>query len=183
MKKNIIINNGNLLFRLPTIDDVERLTFLKNNKTAARLLGGNTPTYSIEDISRWVNAHNSKQDELLLVVVDTLRNEIIGHVGLYDIDSVSGKTEYGILLADDESRGKGYGTKCTMTLLDYAFNTLKLHKVTAEVLAENKASEAMFKKCGFLIDGILRDDVFKNDRYYNVLAMSILSTDFNKMSR
>lgn len=177
MEKNVILNCDNLLFRLPTQDDVDRLIELKNNKVAARLLGGNTPIYTKEGISKWIDAHNANPEELLLVVVDKYRDVIIGHVGLYDIDSIAGKTEFGILLGDNESRGKGYGTKCTMTMVNYAFESLKLHKVTAEVLEENKASEAMFKKCGFSVDGILRDHVFKNDKYYNVLAMSILCCD------
>ena len=90
------------------------------------------------------------------------------------------KTEFGILLADDDSRGKGYGTKLTNTMVEYAFNKLGMHKVTAEVLCENAASIAMFKKCGFSIDGCLRDDVFKNDRYYDVISMSIIESEHRK---
>jgi RimJ/RimL family protein N-acetyltransferase len=62
-------------------------------------------------------------------------------------------------------------------MVDYAFDVLGMHKVTAEVLTENKASEAMFKKCGFSIDGILRDDCFKNNRYYDVFSMSVLKEE------
>lgn len=180
MEKDVILTCDNLLFRLPTQEDVNQLVELKNNKVASRLLGGNTPTYTRESISKWINAHNANSEEVLLVVVDRDRNVIIGHVGLYDIDNIAGKGEYGILLADDNSRGKGYGTKCTKTMVEYAFDTLKLHKVTAEVIEENKASEAMFKKCGFSIDGVLRDHIFKNNRYYNVFSMSILCTDSHK---
>lgn len=179
MDKNITLTDDNLVFRLPKQDDVDCLVKLKNNKVASRLLGGNTPTYTREGISKWVDAHNANQEELLFVVIDSYTNKVIGHVGLYDIDRIAGKTEYGILLADDESRGKGYGTKCTKTMVNYAFNTLKLHKVTAEVLDENIVSKSMFTKCGFSIDGVLREHVFKNGRYYNVLAMSILDREFN----
>ena len=59
-------------------------------------------------------------------------------------------------------------------MLKYAFQTLGMHKVTAEVLSENAPSVAMCKKCGFSVDGCLRDDVYKNGRYYDVLTMSIL---------
>ena len=52
-----------------------------------------------------------------------------------------------------------------------------MHKVTAEVLSENAPSLAMFKKCGFAIDGCLRDEVFKNDRYYDVMSLSILANE------
>jgi diamine N-acetyltransferase len=55
-----------------------------------------------------------------------------------------------------------------------------MHKVTAEVLSENVPSIAMFKKCGFSVDGRLRDDVFKNNRYYDVLTMSVLADEYLK---
>lgn len=165
----------NLFFRRPEIGDAEVICNLKNNEKAALLLGGIYHTYTIEDIVRWIEFHNSHPDEVLLVVEDKTAGKLIGHVGLYKIDRIAKKTEYGILLADDDSRGKGYGTKATKLMVDYAFHTLGMHKVTAEVLSENVASIAMFKRCGFVVDGCLRDDVFKNGRYYDVLCMSIIN--------
>ena len=170
----------NLYFRRPTSGDAAMICELKNNEKAALLLGGVHHTYTVADIERWIEFHNNNPEEVLLVVEDTERGKLIGHVGLYKIDNVAKKTEYGILLADDDSRGKGYGTKATKTMIDYAFNKLGMHKVTAEVLSENAASIAMFKKCGFSIDGCLRDDVFKNSRYYDVLSMSIVESEYRK---
>lgn len=170
----------NLFFRRPTLDDVDQIRDLKNNEVAAFLLAGIHHTYSSEDIVNWINFHNNNSEEVLLVVEDKTAGKLIGHVGLYKIDRIAKKTEYGILLADDDSRGKGYGTKATKLMLDYAFHTLNMHKVTAEVLSENIPSLAMFKKCGFSVDGCLRDDVFKNGHYYDVLAMSILKKEFRK---
>lgn len=172
---DILLRYDNLIYRKPTLDDVNDLINLKNNKKASLLLGGNTPFYTKEMIIKWVEFHNNKKDELLLVVYDEISKKLIGHIGLYNIDFIAKKAEYGILLADDDSRGKGYGTNSTKVLVEYAFNKLNLHKIYAEVIAENKASVAMFKKCGFRIDGILRDDIFKNRRFYNVYNMSILN--------
>lgn len=167
----------NLYFRLPTLDDVEAICRLKNNEKAAYLLGGTYRPYSQDDIVNWINFHNNNDSEVLLVIEDTAAAKLIGHVGLYKIDKVAKKTEYGILISDDDSRGKGYGSKATKLMVDYAFHTLGMHKVTAEVLSENLPSISMFKKCGFSVDGCLRDDVYKNDKYYDVLCMSILNED------
>lgn len=174
---DIVLKCNNLKFRRPTLNDVDELVNLKNNREAARMLGGNTPTYTCEDLMKWVDSHNNNKEEVLLVVYDETVKKLIGHVGLYKIDNLVKKAEYGILLADDNSRGKGYGTMCTKTMVNYAFDELKLHKVYAEVIVDNKASEAMFKKCGFKVDGVLRDDNFKNDRYYDVLTMSIFENE------
>lgn len=170
-----MLRKDNLYFRRPTIDDVEDICRLKNNEKAALLLGGIHRTYTSDDIKNWINFHNNNPEEVLLVVEDTSAEKLIGHVGLYKIDNVAKKTELGILIADDDSRGKGYGTKATSLMVDYAFKTLGMHKVTAEVLSENAPSVAMFKKCGFIIDGCLRDDVYKNNRYYDVYCMSIIN--------
>lgn len=174
---DVILKCKNLLFRRPTLGDVDELVALKNNKRASRLLGGDTPIYTVDGIKKWVEFHNNNKEELLLVVYDEEAHKLIGHVGLYKIDERARKAEYGILLADDASRGKGFGTMCTKMMVDYAFDVLKLHRVYAEVIAENKASECMFKKCGFKVEGILRDDNFKNGRYFDVLVMSILESE------
>lgn len=166
----------NLHFRRPTMDDVETIRDLKNNKKAALLLGGIHQEYTNEDIENWISFHNNNPDEVLLVIEDLDAGRLIGHVGLYKIDRVAKKTEYGILIADDISRGRGYGTKATSLMVEYAFNELGMHKVTAEVLCENAPSIAMFKKCGFSVDGCLRDDVYKNGRYYDVYCLSIINS-------
>lgn len=168
----------NLSFRHPALDDAEEICILKNNEKAALLLAGCHGYYSLEDIIKWIDFHNNNPEEVLFVIEDKSAGKLIGHVGLYKIDGIAKKAEYGILIADDNSRGKGYGTMCTKMMVDYAFHELGMHKVTAEVLSENAPSVAMFKKCGFSIDGCLRDDVFKNGRYYDVLSMSILSEEY-----
>ena len=172
-----MIEVGNLLLRKPTLQDAEQLLILKNDKDSAFFLGGIHPEYCLDDIIRWIDFHNEKKDELVLVVEDRACSKLIGHVGLYKIDEIAKKTEYGILIADKDYKGKGVGTVCTMCMTNYAFDKLGMHKVTAEVLTENKASVALFKKCGYSVDGVLRDDVYKNNRYYDVFSFSILNTE------
>lgn len=177
----MMIEVGNYLLRRPILQDAEQLLVLKNDKSSAYLLGGVHSEYSLDDIMRWIEFHNGRKDELVLVVEDTSCSKLIGHVGLYKIDEVAKKTEYGILIADRDYKGRGVGTLCTKSLTKYAFEELGMHKVTAEVLTENKASVGMFTKCGYKIDGTLRDDVYKNGRYYDVYSMSILKDEFDKV--
>ena len=175
MENKIEFERANLVFRRPEKADAPILLELKNNKEAAYWLGGIHHQYTIEEIDRWIEFHNGNTEEVLLVIEDKTVGRLIGHVGLYKIDQVAKKTELGILIADDNSRGKGYGTLITKAMVEYAFEVLQLHKVTVEVLLGNIPSMKMFKKCGFTIDGCLRDDVYKNDQYYDVLCMSIIN--------
>jgi RimJ/RimL family protein N-acetyltransferase len=167
-----VIRVENLLFRKPCLDDVNDLLAVKNDNEAAMLLGGVHHQYTEEDITNWINFHNSQEDEAVFVVVDTDTGHVIGHAGIYKIDKRIRRAEYGILIGAKNSRGKGYGTKITNTISEYGFSVLGLHKIKALVLKENLPSYYMFKKCGYVEEGVLVDENYKNDRYYDVVILS-----------
>ena len=167
-----VICIGNLSFRKPCLEDVNDLLAVKNDEEGALLLGGVHHQYTEEDIKNWINFHNTRDDEAVFVIIDSETNHIIGHAGIYKIDRRSRKAEYGILIGSKNARGKGYGTKITNAMVDYAFSVLNLHKIKALVLKENSPSYYMFKKCGFVDEGVLKDENFKNGRFYDVVMMS-----------
>lgn len=162
----------NLLFRKPCIEDVSNLLAVKNDEESALLLGGLHHKYTADDITNWIDFHNSRDDEAVFVIVDTDTGYVIGHAGIYKIDKRIRRAEYGILIGSKNARGKGYGTKITNAMSEYGFNVLGLHKIKALVLKENLPSYYMFKKCGYVDEGILVDENFKNDRYYDVIMMA-----------
>lgn len=105
----------------------------------------------------------------LLVEVD---GTPIGAVNLFDIEQRCGEVSYWIL---PEHRGDGRATDSMSLLLDYAFDTLDLHRVCAQTLASNRASIALLETLGFVREGELRDhDFVRGERediyYYGLLA-------------
>ena len=168
---NILIQNR-LLLRRPEASDKEQLFTLKNNKNASKLLGGYTPEYSLQDIVSWINFHRDARNEILFVIHDQFSNKLIGHVGLYNIDHISKKAEFGILIADDDSRGKGYGSLCLEQMIELAFNKLDLNKITLSYLKDNIPADTLYKKYGFEVEGVLKNDIFKNGQYYDVVLMA-----------
>ena len=162
----------NLGFRKPNLSDVEDLMAVKNDDDSALLLGGLHRHYTADDIKDWINFHNSNEDEVVFVMVDMESGHVIGHVGIYKIDTRVKKAEYGILIGCKDARGKGWGKKATTFMTEYAFNELGLHKIKALVLKDNLPSYYMFKKCGYVDEGVLVDENFKNDRYYDVVMMA-----------
>ena len=163
---------GNLGFRKPELSDVEDLLVVKNDDESALLLGGVHRHYTEADIVNWINFHNDKDDEVVFVIVDMDSGHVVGHVGIYKIDSRVKKAEYGILIGCKNARGKGWGTKATRFMTEYAFKELGLHKIKALVIKDNQPSYHMFKKCGYIDEGILVDENYKNDRYYDVVMMA-----------
>jgi RimJ/RimL family protein N-acetyltransferase len=100
-------------------------------------------------------------------------SKVIGHVGLYNIDFRVRKAEFAILIAGEDNQGKGYGSLCTKFMIDYAFDELNIRKINLSLLSENKRAVSMYNKIGFLQEGILRNDQYKNGKYHDVILMAL----------
>ena len=59
---------------------------------------------------------------------------------------------------DDAAWGKGYATEGAQALLAWAYDTLDLNRVQAEVDTRNPASARVLEKLGFVREGTLRED-------------------------
>lgn len=106
-------------------------------------------------------------------------NEIpIGSTFLRDIDFNNNKSEFGIFIGEDNYRGKGLGTQATLNILRYGFEKLNLNKIFLRVLSNNTSAVNSYIKSGFQKEGLFRDDICINNKYYDVLFMSILKDEW-----
>jgi RimJ/RimL family protein N-acetyltransferase len=81
------------------------------------------------------------------VVLDEF-GEIIGTVGLRNVDLAAGEAILGIIIRAD-CVGKGYGTDTVRTVLDYAFEVLALRRVLLDVAETNSRARHVYDKIGF----------------------------------
>jgi RimJ/RimL family protein N-acetyltransferase len=63
-------------------------------------------------------------------------------------------------------------------MLDYAFNTLKLHRIDLEVYDFNPRAQHVYKKLGFVEEGTLRDVLFWEGKFHSAIKMSLLEPDY-----
>jgi RimJ/RimL family protein N-acetyltransferase len=75
---------------------------------------------------------------------------------------------------------KGYATQVARLLVNYAFHSLSLHRVSAAIGPDNDASTALVKRLGFTYEGRLRDHVFTNGAWRDSLLYSILASEWKE---
>ncbi len=92
-------------------------------------------------------------------------------------------TYIAIYIGHPDYRSKGYGTEALTLFLDFLFNELGLRKVKLNVFSFNSRAIRCYEKCGFSLDGINREELFRGGRYHDNLAMSITSEAFNERGR
>lgn len=125
-----------------------------------------------EEISHIKSMMASKQDRAF--VMESEEGKYLGNISLHEIDRQAGKARMSILIANIEERGKGYGTSAIKKLLEIAFNEMKLHKVLLVVFESNEKARALYRKCGFRKEGILKDEYFVEGKYHDMARMAIL---------
>ncbi len=106
----------------------------------------------------------------------------IGSTFLRDIDVDNNKAEFGIFIGEDNYRGQGLGTQATLQILKYGFEKLNLNKIFLRVLNNNTSAVNSYIKSGFQKEGLFREDVCINNKYYDVLFMSILKNEWRKIN-
>ena len=163
-----------VVLRALELSDNQMLLELMNDPETEYMLGGSSRPLSMENQLQWFNSLKIDERTLRCVIVNKDDSKAIGTVILSDIDSQNGSAQIHIKLSADGARGKGFGTDAINTMVEYAFNELRLHSVYAEVLEYNLISQKTFEKCLFKKDGVLRSRVYKSGQYINVFSYSIV---------
>lgn len=92
----------------------------------------------------------------------------------------NGTTYMAVYIGHPDYRSKGYGTEALKLFLNFLFNELGLRKVKLNVFSFNKRAMRCYEKCGFKLDGINRQELYRDGQYHDNCAMSITREAFNE---
>ena len=96
----------------------------------------------------------------------------IGTVGLYGVDWLSRKAEFRILIGAPYC-GKGHGTAATKAMVAFGFDRLNLHRIWLGVTSDNIRARIAYENAGFIGEGTLIDDLYRDGIYYHSTRMAI----------
>jgi RimJ/RimL family protein N-acetyltransferase len=133
------------------------------------------PTYRHQQLAWFQSLPNSTD---IIFTIETVSGNIIGTIGLEKINFINGTAWTWQIIGEIQFRGQGLGTGAKILLLDYAFNTLRLEKICAEVIASNTHSLRYNKKSGFRDEGRLRNQIFRDGKRCDLILLGILREEF-----
>jgi RimJ/RimL family protein N-acetyltransferase len=102
----------------------------------------------------------------------------IGTCGLHVIEQVNNAAEFGIMIGEKEFWNKGLGREATMLMLKHGFEDLNLNRIYLHVFETNLRGMKAYEAAGFVREGILRQAVYKNGRYLDIIVMSVLHSEW-----
>lgn len=89
-----------------------------------------------------------KDPHMLYLSIDSLKEELLGFLNIYDLDWGNKKAKLGIYFGCEHT-DKGYGTEAIKTLLPYYFEKMRFKELYLDVAALNKKAIKCYLNCGF----------------------------------
>ncbi len=153
-----------------------------NNPETKQYLFDVMPCYEDEEL-KWFDEQSKRKPENVLYAIDVLEDKprYVGNIGLHRIDWISRVATTGTAIWSPEDWGKRIGTKAKMILLNYAFNGLNLRKICSGAIAFNERSINYSLACGYQIEGRLKQQMFRNGKYYDKVLLAIFREDFEPL--
>jgi len=158
--------------------DLERCHTWHNDKSIYETLVDPFRFVSKGAEQAWIDRRTAfSANEINLAICLKESDVHVGNIYLRQIDWISRNAQLGIFIADGEDRSKGYGKSAIRQLLSHAFNDLGLNKIYFDVLADNHAALRVYEKCGFVVEGRLKNHVFKQGKWKDLIVMGLCVKD------
>ena len=107
-------------------------------------------------------------------VVKSREGSYLGVVSLNKLDTLHKHAYLGIY---SNPKFKGVGKILMRALKELAFKIAKLHTLKLEVIETNRHAIEFYKKQGFKEEGKLKEFVYKNNKWLDVIIMGIINEE------
>ena len=166
MNKVLAENNKIYLKKLNINDNLSNYLSWINDKDLTLYLN-KIKKQNIDDLKNYITYHKDSNNYLCGIYRKN-DNTHMGNVLLSHMDNINKNCRIGILVGKNYWGG-GIGTSAVVLMSDYAFNTLKMHKVIAGVVKENIGSSTLFEKAGFILEGTKKEEFKMEGKFLDAL--------------
>ena len=110
-------------------------------------------------------------------------NQHIGNIKIDPIDYKNLYGEYGIMIGDRTTWGKGYAKEASIEVIKFCFQELSLRKINLGVISKNTKALSLYKSLGFTEEGRLKRHVLHHDTYTDMVRMAMFNDYYNEKAR
>jgi ribosomal-protein-alanine N-acetyltransferase len=145
-----------------------------NDREVNRYLESRLRRHSLKELGEFVRTMRNSPDNLLLAIV-LKEGGHIGNIKLGPIDGFHRSGSIGLLIGEKDCWGQGYAAEAIRLISGYAFKTLKLHRLTAGIYANNTGSLKAFVRAGWFKEATERKSRRYGRGYIDAFKMARLN--------
>ncbi|MBN4054304.1 GNAT family N-acetyltransferase [Nitrospira defluvii] len=171
-----MIKGKKIVLRKVTKEDVGLLYRWRNDSELCCFYG-EVPFHSILQTKRDL-INDPSNPHWINFIVETNSSVPLGIMTLRNIDYSSYSAEIVARLGKRGYLHRGYGLDAAFSLLIYCFETLRLHRIYAQILEFSQESMSLAKAIGMKQEAVLKEDVWSMGRFWNKYIYGILDDEF-----
>ena len=175
-------SNDKVKLRAVSMSDVADQWRWRNDPDVTRYAMFSAPrSYEVEEnIVRNQLAGSDNEYRFAIDAVDGAEPVHIGICGLHFLSWRNRNAMLGISIGEKEYWSKGYGSAALELLMEFGFGELNLHRIYLYVFSFNPRAVRSYEKCGFKHEATLRDDTYREGRFYDSYLMAILKPEWEE---
>lgn len=131
-----------------------------------------------EEINKWFYALVENKEIISYGIFLKSNGELIGYAGICDISETNKSGEYYIFIGEKKLWGKGIGTEVSKEVLRIGFSEYQLNRIFLTVSEPNTGGKKAYEKAGFKYEGTLRQASFRDNKYHDLIMMSVLKSEW-----
>jgi RimJ/RimL family protein N-acetyltransferase len=126
---------------------------------------------------KYEKLEKAENKEFYFAVRTVADDRLIGFAHLFWVDLQHGAAMLNLGLGQPADRGQGYGSEVMRLLLDYAFEELNMHRVSARTASYNTAAIRFLEKHGFVEEVRNREAVWRDGQRWDGLIYGLLKSE------
>ncbi len=156
------------------LSDAGSIAEYANNKKIADNLRNAFPNpYTLADAISYIHAFQNDDPGRICRAI-AIDGRAAGSIGVFTREDIYSKSaEIGYWLAEP-FWNRGIMTQAIRQICDMAFDRLSIVRIYAEPFAHNSASRRALENAGFTLEGILKNNIFKNNKIYDSCIYALL---------
>lgn len=169
-----------------TKEDLKNQYKWRNNEAIANLAAGsdsfqynNTPLETMEAFYEKNLTTVDVQQGCVFSVYTLTDGKHIGKCDYRDVNLVTRTATIGLSIGERDYWNQGYGSDVIHTLVRHLFNSLNLRRIQLDTWGGNQRAIKSYEKCGFEIEGRLRENEYVDGAYYDTIMMGLLRSSFS----
>lgn len=152
--------------------DLDSLVSNANNWNIAKFMTNRFPhPYTEKDGKEFITFAN-QNDPITIFTID-IAGHASGAIGLHPQSDVMRKNaELGYWVAEP-FWGKGIVSAAILQMVDYGFKNFDIHRIFARPFGNNKASQRVLEKTGFVLEAHIKRNIYKNGEYLDEMIYAV----------
>ncbi len=165
-----------LILRPLVFKDAEDIAENLNNINVSRYLSIVPYPYNLKNAKEFIKIAQKSRNFFAIALKSS--EKVVGIIAIMNIDSYVKKAEIGYWLGEKYWR-QGIALEALRPIVKFAFRRLKLVRLQACAVVENKASWVLLKKTGFKKEGLTRKSLRTKStgKWHDTYVFGLLRTD------